>query len=138
MKITSWNPSSNDYVTTINTEGRAVARPFIYVESNATGTTDITNSEIAYLKHLSYYGGNGSIVKGNNIHHIWFGGFYSVGVGDIVIENNNVHDNGIYGLDPHTGTHDMIIRNNIVHDNGAIDIICSLDCYNITIENNIV
>jgi mannuronan 5-epimerase len=56
----------------------------------------------------------------------------------MVIENNDIHHNGHYGLDPHTGTHDMIIRNNTVHDNGSIGIICSLDCYNITIENNIV
>jgi parallel beta helix pectate lyase-like protein len=54
------------------------------------------------------------------------------GVGNIVIENNEIHDNRQYGLDPHTGTHDMVIRNNTVHDNGSIGIICSLNCYNIT------
>jgi parallel beta-helix repeat protein len=52
------------------------------------------------------------------------------------LKDNHVHNNGHYGLDPHTGTHDMIIRNNTVHDNGSTGIICSLDCYNITIENN--
>jgi mannuronan 5-epimerase len=117
------------------------------VEEEATGTTDITNSEIAYLGYeagygagrtgLRYLGGDGSIIRGNNIHNLYFG-LYSRGVGGMVIENNNIHDNIIYGLDPHTGTHDMIIRNNTVHDNGSIGIICSLDCYNITIENNIV
>jgi parallel beta-helix repeat protein len=56
----------------------------------------------------------------------------------MVLENNHIHDNIHYGLDPHTGTHDMSIRNNTVHDNGSIGIICSLDCYNITIENNTV
>jgi nitrous oxidase accessory protein NosD len=86
---------------------------------------------------LRYAGGDGSIIMNNNIHHLYFG-FYSNGVGNIVIENNHVHDNGHYGLDPHTGTHDMIIRNNTVHDNGSIGIICSLDCYHITIEKNIV
>lgn len=54
----------------------------------------------------------------------------------LVVEDNHVHNNGHYGLDPHTGTHDMIIRNNTVHDNGSTGIICSLDCYNIIIENN--
>ena len=54
----------------------------------------------------------------------------------MVIENNQVHHNTIYGLDPHTGTHDMIIRKNVVHDNGQFGIICSLNCNNITIENN--
>jgi poly(beta-D-mannuronate) C5 epimerase len=84
---------------------------------------------------LNYYGGDGSIIRGNNIHHLYFG-FYSSGVGNIVIENNQVHHNTIYGLDPHTATHDMLIRKNVVHDNGQFGIICSLNCNNITIENN--
>jgi poly(beta-D-mannuronate) C5 epimerase len=106
---------------------------------------DITNSEIAYLGYeagygagrtgLRYEGGDGSIIKRNNIHDTWFA-LYSRGVGGLVVEDNHVHNNGHYGLDPHTGTHDMIIRNNTVHDNGSIGIICSLDCYNIIIENN--
>jgi mannuronan 5-epimerase len=66
---------------------------------------------------------------------LWFA-LYTRGVGGMVIENNDIHHNGHYGLDPHTGTHDMNIRNNTVHDNGSIGIICSLNCYNITIENN--
>ena len=66
-------------------------RPFITVEKDATGTTDITNPEIAYLGYekgsfsgvgtagLNYYGGDGSILRDNNIHHLYFG-FYSSGV----------------------------------------------------------
>ncbi|MGB0028377.1 MAG: right-handed parallel beta-helix repeat-containing protein [Nitrososphaeraceae archaeon] len=54
----------------------------------------------------------------------------------LIIENNHIHNNGHYGLDPHTRTHDMLIRNNTVHDNGSIGIVCSLDCSHITIENN--
>ena len=119
------------------------------VEDEATGTTDITNSELAYLGYaaqlkednyarrsgLAYNGGDGSLIRGNHIHHNMFG-FYSKGVGDIILEDNHLHDNYVYGFDPHTGTHDMIIRNNTVHDEGHIGIICSLDCYNITIEDN--
>jgi mannuronan 5-epimerase len=117
----------------------------ITIEAGATGTMDITNSEIAYLGYeagygagrtgLRYEGGDRSIVKGNNIHDLWFA-LYSRGVGGLVVEDNHVHNNGHYGLDPHTGTHDMIIRNNTVHDNGSTGIICSLDCYNIMIEDN--
>jgi poly(beta-D-mannuronate) C5 epimerase len=151
VKITSWNPNTNDYATTEDSDRNGedttigTPRPYIVVEEEATGTTDITNSEIAYLGYeagygagrtgLRYLGGDGSIIKGNNIHNMWFA-FYSRGVGGMVIENNHIHHNGHYGLDPHTGTHDMIIRNNTVHDNGSTGIICSLDCYNITIENN--
>jgi len=151
VKVTSWNPNTNDYALSDDSDrdGRqtqiGTPRPYIRIEAEATGTTDITNSEIAYLGYeagygagrtgLRYEGGDGSVIKGNNIHNMWFG-FYSKGVGDIVIEDNYIHHDGHYGLDPHTGTHDMIIRNNTVHDNGSTGIICSLDCYNITIENN--
>jgi mannuronan 5-epimerase len=156
VKITSWNPAINDYVKfkvkkISPDEGEEapydkIARPFIRVEHGATGTTDITNSELAYLGYevtegggggsgLNYYGGDGSIIRGNHIHDNRFG-FYSAGVGGIILEDNHVYDNYMYGFDPHTATHDMIIRNNTVHDSGTMGIICSLDCYNITIEDN--
>jgi mannuronan 5-epimerase len=151
VKITSWNPNTNNYGLTDDSDrnGRDVAigtpRPYITIQTGATGTMDITNSEIAYLGYeagygagrtgLRYEGGDGSIIKGNNIHDLWFA-LYTKGTGGLVVEDNHVHNNGHYGLDPHTGTHDMIIRNNTVHDNGSTGIICSLDCYNIIIEDN--
>jgi mannuronan 5-epimerase len=141
VKITSWNMQTNDYGKT-DVQG-TIPRPYIFVEKDATGTTDITNSELAYLGYegdyrtpgFRYNGGPGSLVKGNHIHDLQTG-FYSDGVGGMIIEGNLVHDNTAYGLDPHTGTHDMIIRNNVVHNNGEEGIICSLDCYNITFEGN--
>jgi mannuronan 5-epimerase len=153
VKISSWNPNTNDYekFEVEKEDGAKKAdyakkpRPFITVDEKSTSSTEITNSEIAYLGYLSdgnygygitFYGGNKNLLAGNNIHHN-FRGFYSEELGgDMVIEDNYIHTNYQYGLDPHTGTHDMIIRNNTVYDNGAIGIICSLDCYNITIENN--
>ena len=155
VKITSWDPTTNYYAITNGSRWGQVGagvyifgspRPSIVVENNATGTTDITNSEIAYLgyeegKHkggsgLSYYGGgDGSIIRNNDIHHVYFG-LYTSGVGHMIIENNIIRNSGHYGLDPHTGTHDMIIRNNAVYDNNGSGIICSLNCYNILIENN--
>jgi mannuronan 5-epimerase len=120
-------------------------RPYLMVEPRATGTTNITNSYIGYLGYeagwgkkaegLHYNAGDGSIIRNNNIDHLYFG-FYSVGIGNIIIENNLIHDSGHYGIDPHTGTHDMIIRNNTVYNNNGTAIICSLNCYNITYENN--
>ena len=155
VKITSWDSARNYYAVTNGTRipngsgGYEVhvgaSRPFIRIEKDATGTTDITNSEIAYLGYeggvgvavtgLYYLGGDGSVLRHNNLHDLYFG-FYSRGVGGMIIENNHIYNNSRYGLDPHTGTHDMIIRSNVVNDNGWIGIICSLDCYNITIENN--
>ena len=153
VKITSWDPAKNYYAIDhgtrelyLNKSGTGMPRPYILVKVAATGTTDITNSELAYLGYkciggkcsgIRYFGGDGSTIRGNNIHHNGFG-FYSNGVANILYEDNEVHHNTMYGIDPHTGTHDMIIRNNTVHDNGSIGIICSLDCYHITIENNVV
>ena len=120
-------------------------RPYLIVEPRATGTTNITNSYIGYLGYeagwgkkaegLHYNAGDGSVIRNNNIDHLYFG-FYSVGVGNMIIENNLVHDGGHYGIDPHTGTHDMIIRNNTVYNNNGTAVICSLDCYNIVFDGN--
>ncbi|MGD9673715.1 MAG: nitrous oxide reductase family maturation protein NosD [Candidatus Nitrosocosmicus sp.] len=154
VKISSWDPQTSDYIKFEydilpdreheHTGIDAVPRPYIKADDEITGTMNITDSELTYLGYecgsgcsgLSYYGSNGtSIVKNNEIHHNRFG-FYSVGVGNVNLEDNYVHHNFMYGFDPHTATHDMIIRNNTVHDHGAMGIICSLDCYNITIEDN--
>lgn len=154
VAITSWNPATNYYAISngtriLQSSGYEVhagsPRPFIKIDKDATGTTDITNSEIAYLGYeggvgasvtgLTYLGGHGSILRHNNLHDLYFG-FYSSNVGDMIIEGNHIYNNSKYGLDPHTGTHGMLIRNNVVNDNGGIGIICSLNCYNITIEDN--
>jgi mannuronan 5-epimerase len=153
VMITSWNPTTNNYTLSPDSHRNGedveigTPRPYIVVEPEATGTTDITNSEVAYLGYesgygggctgLRYEGGDGSTIRGSNIHNLYFA-FYSKGVGGMMFENNHIHNNIHYGLDPHSGTHDMTIRNNTVHDNGSIGIICSLDCYNKTIKNNTV
>ena len=123
-------------------------RGYIIIEWGATGTTNITNSYIGYIGYEAGWGkmtpglfyngtGDGSVIRNNDFDHLYFG-FYSVNVGNMVIENNKIHNSGHYGIDPHTGTHDMVIRNNIVYDNNGTAIICSLNCYNIRFENNIV
>jgi parallel beta-helix repeat protein len=153
VRISSWNPNINNYTSSLDSHRNGedvqlgTPRPYIVVNDDATGATDITNSELTSLGYESgygggrtgirYEGGDDSLIKGNNIHDLYFG-FYSKGVDGIRIEDNFVHNNIHYGLDPHTGTHDMSIKNNTVHDNGSIGIICSLDCYSITIENNTV
>ena len=170
VQLTSWNPATNYYAISKGSRessGPATAscgsncpiaikdklthhgapRPYIRIESGATGTTNITNSYIGYIGYeagwgkmtpgLQYNAGHGSVIRNNDFDHLYFG-FYSVNVGNMIIENNRVHNSGHYGIDPHTGTHDMIIRNNAVYDNNGTAIICSLNCYNIRFENNIV
>ncbi len=153
VRVTSWDPETNDVVKfkigkrtgeehTKTDYDTAEPRPFIRVSSQATGTTNITNSEIAYLGYscsrcsgISYYGGERSVIKGNNIHHL-LKGFYSKGMGEMTIEGNQFHDNHLYGIDPHTGSHDIVIRKNIVYNNNASGIICSKDCHHLLIEDN--
>jgi parallel beta-helix repeat protein len=147
VKITSWDTEEDDYYYTTKGDS-SDRRAYISIMGKATGTTNITNSELAFLGYnstleeehtpsngISYYGGQGSILRGNNIHSNNFG-FYSAYVGGLLIENNRIHHNTYYGMDPHSGTHDTIIRDNIVHDNGKMGIICSQRCRNITIEDN--
>jgi mannuronan 5-epimerase len=168
VKVTSWNPETNYYAISNGSRESSgpstktcgsncsiaqkdllthhgTPRPYIRIESHATGTTNITNSYIGYLGYeggwgkktsgLYYNAGDGSVIRNNEIDNLYFG-FYSVNVGPIVMENNIVHNSGHYGIDPHTGTHDMIIRNNTVYHNNGTAIICSVNCYNITFENN--
>jgi mannuronan 5-epimerase len=121
VKITSWNPTTSYYAITNGSRTGTdvfilgVTRPSIVVDNNATGTTDITNSEIAYLgyeqgKHkggsgLSYcYGGDGSVIRNNIIREVYLG-LYTFDVGHMIVENNIIRNSGHYGLDPHTGTH---------------------------------
>lgn len=139
VKITSWNTLRNDYALT---DGQT-PRPYLTAWEEGTGHMDIQNSEIAYLGYdashkqgISYYSADGSNLKNNEIHHMWYG-FYSNNVGFLTLEDNEIHNNEIYGVDPHTGTHDMMVRRNVVHDTvNGIGIICSQDCFNINIEDN--
>ena len=148
VKITSWNSQTNDYVYFSDAvkhdelEYKKEIRPYIKVNTGATGPTIIQNSELAYLGYscsgcggVTFNGGENSILKNNNIHHI-YKGFYSKEMKHMLIEGNHVYRNDKYGIDPHTETHNMTIRNNTVYDNGNSGIICSLDCYNIMIEGN--
>ncbi|HEX6294661.1 MAG TPA: right-handed parallel beta-helix repeat-containing protein [Nitrososphaeraceae archaeon] len=148
VKITSWNPEANDYVYFSGAvkkdelQYKKEIRPYIKVNSKATGPTVIQNSELAYLGYscsgcggVTFNGGENSILKNNDIHHI-YKGFYSKGMSHMLIEGNRIYGNDKYGIDPHTGTFNMTIRNNTVYDNGNSGIICSLDCYNIIIEDN--
>jgi len=59
VKITSWDPENNDFIKFEvdilpsrefeHTGIDAIPRPYIKIEDETTGTTNITNSEIAYL-----------------------------------------------------------------------------------------
>ena len=141
VKITSWDSNKNNYVNT-NNKGTS-PRSFILVKGG-TGTTNVTNSELAYLGYdhansfgLTYYTGAGSIIKNNKIHDLWYGFYSHEGTAhDIKIEGNEFYNNSVYGIDPHSGTHDLSITNNKVYNNAKHGIICSINCYDIHIKSN--
>ncbi len=148
VKITSWNPKTKGYVKFSDdpkyneTKYVEEIKPYIKVNSGATGPTIIQDSELAYLGYscsgcggVTFNGGEYSILNNNATHHI-YKGFYSKGMGYMLIERNRVYSNEKYGIDPHAGTHHMLILNNIVYDNYNAGIICSAHCYNILIEGN--
>lgn len=141
VKITSWDENTGTYVSTNGT----IPRPYLTEDNGFNGQMNITDSEIAYLGYnhfdrqgITYIGGDGSMLSGNDIHDMWYG-FYSAERANISITDNHIHDNERYGIDPHTGTNHMTIRNNTVNDiRNGIGIICSDHCSDILIEDNLV
>ena len=63
VRISSWNPKTNNYTSSLDSHRNGedvhigTPRPYIIVNNDATGTTDITNSELAFLGYESGYGG---------------------------------------------------------------------------------
>ena len=88
VRISSSNPNTNNYTSSLDSHRNGedvhigTPRPYIVVNDDATGTTDITNSELTSLGYesgygggrtgLRYEGGDDSLVKGNNIHDLYF------------------------------------------------------------------
>ncbi|MEM4274628.1 MAG: right-handed parallel beta-helix repeat-containing protein [Candidatus Nitrosocaldaceae archaeon] len=138
INVTSWDTNTNYYsILKSPREGR----PHILV---INGLIEIRDSFIGYLGYdsarshgLSIYGGTNHILINSTITNNYFG-LYTDNVNGMIIDNNMVYNNYVYGLDPHTFSRDIIITNNEVYNNGKHGIICSRDCYNIQIVNNTV
>ena len=141
-KISSWDPKGNEFVQQV--EDGSIKRPYLVMMEDGPGQMNITNSEISFLgwnesheQGIGYYSGHGSKMDNNDIHDLYYG-FYSNGVGNLIITNNHIYHTFKYGLDPHTGSYNLLIKNNSVHDTHGIGIVCSHDCYNVIIEDNTV
>jgi parallel beta-helix repeat protein len=136
--ISSWDDTKQQADT-----NPADGRGFLLARDGGQMTVD--KSQLAYLGFgdRESYGlswrteGSGGHVADSDISHLYFG-VYSFGVGGLSITNNNVHDNVLYGIDPHTGSHNLKIQNNVVHDNGKHGIILAEDCVDSDISGNLV
>jgi parallel beta-helix repeat protein len=141
IQITSWDRKT-DSVIEQNEKG-SIRRAWIMLIGSEGGY--IRNSEFAHLGYETEIPGRAGLslhedshhleIKDSEFHNMWFA-FYSGGAYNIEVDGNEYHHNGLYALDPHSGTHSMQITNNIVHHNKGFGIICSLDCYDILVEGN--
>jgi parallel beta-helix repeat protein len=145
-KLTSWDTTTNA-PDTFYQDGRA------YYLTFEGGRSDFYASEIAYLGYKdgeasgiawrkcannndATTGATGDI-HDNDIHDNLFG-MYSYQAYGIWAKNNTMHNNVLYGFDPHDYSDFFIFEGNQVYDNGKHGIIFSRWCeYNI-IRNNTV
>jgi hypothetical protein len=89
--------------------------------------------------------GTGSRVRNCNIHHNGQIGIEGHGT-DILVENNRIWSNNIYGFDPawQAGgvkialSEGVTFRGNHVHDNYGPGLWCDIDCRNVVYERNVV
>lgn len=136
--ITSWDAATN--AADINGEdGRG------YLLARDGATMNIDNAELRYLGTgaAESYGlswrnkGTTGRITGSISSHNHFG-MYSYEVGELVVTDNEFHDNYLYGIDPHTGSTNLLIERNHVHDNGKHGIILAEDCTDSIIRDNVV
>jgi parallel beta-helix repeat protein len=136
--VSSWDAGKN----TVD-ENYLNGRSFLLARDGGQMTID--KAELQYLGYgeVESYGlswrteGSGGHLTNSIVSHLYFG-VYSFDVGGLTISDNEVHDNVLYGIDPHTGSHNLTIERNIVHDNGKHGIILAEDCTDSVIRDNVV
>lgn len=150
-RISSWNSSSNSEAK-IDSSTKTIPRSYILSPQQSKGFINITNSNISHLGYakftaggmkndtasgISYFGGDGSILR-NNVITDNYNGWYTSGVSEITFRDNTVANSIQYGLYPHKYSENLQIINNTIHNSGSHGIICSRLCKNILIDENVV
>ena len=155
VKITSWDPAVNESIRFDSDilPGRefehtgidAIPRPYIRVEDDATGTTNITNSEIAYLGYecgggcsgISYYGNvGGDNNDENDDSDITTNRTGTLHQGTSILKGNHIHHNrfGFYSV----GIGNLVIEDNHVHHNFMYGFDPHTGTHDMIIRNNTV
>lgn len=75
-------------------------------------------------------------VTGSTVHHNYFG-MYTFGAYGMKIVGSEFSENVMYGIDPHDDSDALVVEDNNIHDNGNHGFICSKRCDGLTIRNNI-
>ena len=89
--------------------------------------TDLSNVDI--FDDISVYGN----IYDSDIHHNHFG-VYTYGHQQGDWRRNKMHDNTVYGFDPHDDSDFLTIHDNEVYDNGNHGIIASKRCNGVSIQ----
>jgi parallel beta-helix repeat protein len=141
VKITSWNPRSNDVIR--QNVNDSATRPYILI-NNSSGSTNISNSEIAFLglaldplKYgLSYNSGQGGNTIANNTFHDMSVGLYSNSVGSFTIKNNKYNNNKIFGIAINKSSDNKIFNNLL--KSSHVSILVGDDSKNNHVYNNTI
>ena len=136
--ITSWDEGRGQ-VDSDHVDGRS----FLLARSSARMV--IRHAELRYLGYgeVESYGlswRTGSTTGGittSLVSHLFYG-LYTYEASGLVVQDNEFHDNVLYGIDPHTDSHRTLIERNVVHHNGKHGIILAEDCTGSVIRDNIV
>ncbi|NJN17544.1 MAG: right-handed parallel beta-helix repeat-containing protein [Oscillochloris sp.] len=134
--VSSWDPT-RAALDSNPADGRS------YVLARDGATMHIRNSMLHHLGYLAdeSYGvsyrlpGTGGEIVNSDLSYNYYG-FYSFEVDGLVIRNNDVHHNVLYGIDPHTGSEQLLIEGNRVYANGKHGIILADACNNSIIRSN--
>ena len=140
-KITSWN-STMETIPNISVPDSP--RGYILTFWNADGFTNITNSYfegLGYKKFIgtegiTYFSGDGSIIKNNTIINNYIGINIPKSVENIKIKNNNITKNQRNGINMESGANTISIIGNKIENNNLHGISCTKNCNNIEIQNN--
>lgn len=156
ITVRSWDELSND----VDTEHEIYRRAFIQARSFLDGSgvprqsgMNIQNSDIGYLGFFGpeAYGLSWKVngtspdifdqveVFGDVINsriHDNFYGLYMFGALGMQIQDNEIFNNALYGIDPHDNSDNLYIVGNNVHNNGRHGIICSRFCDHLVIRTN--
>lgn len=153
-KVTSWDEGDGGPNTNPD-RPRAFLRAVSYLDGDTPRESrmDVIDSEIAYL---GWYDGESyglvwkvrgtqsglydlvdvyGDVTNSHIHHNYFG-FYSYGAYGMNIVGNEVHDNVMYGIDPHDDSDSLLVAENDIYNNGNHGFICSMRCDNLVVRDN--
>lgn len=163
-RLTSWDETVGAPMQEPSAFGRAFLRAQSFLDADGStprqSRMDVIDTEVAYLGYdaAGSYGlvwkvegtgpsgsdsplfnqveVSGSVV-GSHVHH-GFMGAYTWGASCMEFIDNDIHDNVVYGLDPHDHSDRLLIANNRSHHNGRHGIICSRNCDSLAVLGNVV